>query len=149
MYKRQVLGHGDYAFSEAAELQPVAASVTILTDENPMESVPPSGVSVIEQKVAAIRGGEKVSGVLFADGSELQADGVFVAYGVAGSADLARKMGALTDGNRIVTDENMKTNIPGLFAAGDCTGGLLQIAKAVYDGAKAGTEALKFLRGKK
>ena len=35
---------------------------------------------------------------------------------------------------------------PGLYAAGDCTGGLLQVAKAVYEGAQAGTEAAKALR---
>ena len=38
------------------------------------------------------------------------------------------------------------TAVPGLFAAGDCTGGLLQVAKAVYEGAQAGTEAAKALR---
>jgi thioredoxin reductase (NADPH) len=48
-----------------------------------------------------------------------------------------------------VVDENMATTLPGLYAAGDCTGGLLQIAKAVYEGAKAGTEAVKFIRGAK
>ncbi len=67
----------------------------------------------------------------------------------AGSSDLARKLGLVTDGNRIVTNEKMETNVPGLFAAGDCTGGLLQVAKAVSDGATAGLEALKYLRGQK
>ena len=33
-----------------------------------------------------------------------------------------------------------------VYAAGDCTGGLLQVAKAVYEGALAGTEAAKALR---
>ena len=50
------------------------------------------------------------------------------------------------DGNRIVVDEKMQTTVPGLYAAGDCTGGLLQMAKAVYEGAQAGTEAAKALR---
>ena len=40
----------------------------------------------------------------------------------------------------------MQTAVPGLYAAGDCTGGLLQVAKAVYEGAQAGTEAAKALR---
>ena len=40
----------------------------------------------------------------------------------------------------------MATTIPGLYAAGDCTGGLLQISKAVYEGAKAGTEVIKYIR---
>ena len=45
-----------------------------------------------------------------------------------------------------VVDEKMQTTVPGLYAAGDCTGGLLQVAKAVYEGAQAGTEAAKALR---
>ena len=73
-------------------------------------------------------------------------DGVFVALGVAGSTALARKLGAEVDGNRIVTDAHMMTTLPGLYAAGDCTGGLLQVAKAVYEGALAGSEAAKALR---
>ena len=72
--------------------------------------------------------------------------GVFVALGVAGSTALARKIGAAVENDRIVTDEKMQTTVPGLYAAGDCTGGLLQVAKAVYEGALAGTEAAKALR---
>ena len=69
-----------------------------------------------------------------------------MALGVAGSTALARKIGAEVDGNRIVVDDRMQTTVPGLYAAGDCTGGLLQVAKAVYEGAQAGTEAAKALR---
>ena len=59
---------------------------------------------------------------------------------------LARKLGAAVEGSRIVVDDKMQTTVPGLYAAGDCTGGLLQVAKAVYEGALAGTEAAKALR---
>ena len=62
------------------------------------------------------------------------------------SGALARKIGAAVEGSRIVVDEKMQTTVPGLYAAGDCTGGLLQVAKAVYEGAQAGTEAAKALR---
>ena len=79
----------------------------------------------------------------------LPADGLFVALGVAGSAALARKLGAPVENGRIVVDEKMQTGIPGLFAAGDCTGGMLQVCKAVYEGALAATEAIKQIRGKK
>ena len=40
----------------------------------------------------------------------------------------------------------METNLKGLYAAGDCIGGLLQISKAVADGAIAGTEIIKYIR---
>ena len=42
------------------------------------------------------------------------------------------------ENNIISVNENMETTIPGLFACGDCTGGLLQISKAIYEGTKAG-----------
>ena len=86
------------------------------------------------------------TGVQLSGGVQLPVSGVFVALGVAGSTALARKIGAEVDGNRIVVDEKMQTTVPGLYAAGDCTGGLLQVAKAVYEGAQAGTEAAKALR---
>ncbi len=37
----------------------------------------------------------------------------------------------------------METSVRGLYACGDCTGGILQISKAVYEGAKAGLEIIK------
>ena len=56
-------------------------------------------------------------------------------------------MGAvLTEKGNIQVNENMESTIPGLFAAGDCTGGLLQVAKAVYEGAKAGLSAVQYVR---
>ena len=82
-------------------------------------------------------------------GESLDISGVFVAVGVAGSTDLAKKLGAATEGNRILVDEKMATNVPGLYAAGDCTGGMLQIAKAVYQGAQAGTSIVAEIRKKK
>ena len=109
----------------------------------------PEGIRVEKGRVAAITGTDKVSAVHFADGSDLPVAGVFVAYGVAGSADLARKVGLPLAGNAIQVQDDMSTAMPGLFAAGDATGGLLQIAKAVYEGAKAGLSAAIYVQKKK
>ena len=142
-----VLGSGEYALHEAAALLPLAKSVTLLTGGAPLTAAFPPEVAVRTEKVEAILGDAgKVSGVRLAGGETLAAEGVFVALGVAGSTALARKMGAEVDGSRVVVDDKMMTTIPGLFAAGDCTGGLLQVAKAVYEGAVAGNEAAKALR---
>ena len=60
---------------------------------------------------------------------------------------IARQMGAeLTEKGNIKVNEDMETTIPGLFAAGDCTGGLPQVAKAVYEGCAAGISAGKYVR---
>ncbi|MGL4789928.1 MAG: NAD(P)/FAD-dependent oxidoreductase [Anaerotignaceae bacterium] len=140
-----VLGSGQYALHEAMELLPIAQSVTILTDGKPLEVEIPKEINVITHKILEIGGNGKVEQVVF-DNESIEVAGIFVAQGVAGSGDLAKKIGAQTEGTKIVVDENMSTNVAGLYAAGDCTGGMLQIAKAVYEGAKAGTEVVKYLR---
>lgn len=48
--------------------------------------------------------------------------------------------------DKIIVNEDMETNIKGIYACGDCTGGLLQISKAVYEGTKAGTQAIQYIR---
>ena len=135
-----VLGSGEYALHEVQALLPVAHSVTLLTGGAPLTAQFPPEVAVRTEAVEAILGEERV------DGGTLEVSGVFVALGVAGSTALARKLGAEVNGSRIVVDDHMQTTLPGLYAAGDCTGGLLQVAKAVYEGAVAGTEAAKALR---
>ena len=141
-----VLGSGEYALHEAQTLLPVAAQVTVLTNgEAPAADFPPQ-ITVRTEKIARLEGEQRLSGIQLDSGEILPADGLFVALGVAGSTALARKISAAVEGNRILTDERMMTTVPGLFAAGDCTGGLLQVAKAVYEGALAGTEAAKALR---
>ena len=141
-----VLGSGEYALHEVQALLPVVGSVSLLTNGAPLTAQFPPEVKVCPQKVDAILGEKVVTGVQLSGGETLAVSGVFVALGVAGSTALARKLGAEVNGSRIVVDDHMQTSLPGLYAAGDCTGGLLQVAKAVYEGAVAGTEAAKALR---
>ena len=141
-----VLGEGEYALEEARTLLPVAASATLLTNGAPAPANLPDGLLVDTRKVAAVEGDDKVARVLFADGEPIAVDGVFIAYGTAGSGDFARKLGAQVEGNKIQVSADLSTAVPGLFAAGDCTGGLLQVAKAVSDGAQAAMNAIKFVR---
>ncbi|MEG0662417.1 MAG: NAD(P)/FAD-dependent oxidoreductase, partial [Anaerovoracaceae bacterium] len=124
-----VLGSGEYANHEAEALRPLAKSVTMISG-----------------KVSEVRGNSTLEEIVLESGKVLPAAGLFVAEGTAGSADLARKLGAEIKDNKIVVNQDMATNIPGLYAAGDCTGGLLQIAKAVHEGAVAGLSVMKLLR---
>ena len=57
--------------------------------------------------------------------------------------------GILLENDKIVVDDSMATALPGVFAAGDCIGGILQVSTAVGEGAKAGISAIKFLREQK
>ena len=144
-----VVGAGAYALHEARALLPHAAQVIMLTNgADPVPEVPPE-IRVCTAKIAVIDGDKRVEKVVFADGTSLSLDGVFIALGTVGSTAIAKKIGAQLDGNHIKIDAHGATNVPGLFAAGDCTGGLLQIAKAVYQGAEAGLAAVRYLRAKK
>ena len=144
-----VLGAGDYALHEAEALLPHAAMVYLFTqgEEVPADKIP-AGVEVCRGTLAALQGEARVEKAVFEDGSELPLDGLFIALGTAGSTELARKLGVMLENGNIKTDEHMATNVPGIFAAGDCTGGLLQIAKAVYQGAEAGLAAVRYLRNR-
>ena len=144
-----VLGTGEYALHEVQALLPLAGKVILCTNGEPLTAESPAGVTVSTEHLEAIEGEETVTALRLVGGGLLPADGLFVALGVAGSAALARKLGAPVENGRIVVDEKMQTGIPGLFAAGDCTGGMLQVCKAVYEGALAATEAIKQIRGKK
>lgn len=141
-----VIGEGDYAISEVEALLPIANNITILTNGKEEVLKRNENVKCNTQEISAIRGNTQVEKVVFKDKTELEVSGVFVAEGAASSLDFARKIGAEITENRIVVDHNnMETTVPGLFAAGDCTGELYQITKAVYEGMKAGLGVINYL----
>lgn len=143
-----VIGNGNYAIHEIMQLKPVVNSVVMLTDgERPIEnrSIP---IEIEEKKIKEVRGTNKVEELEFEDNSKKKIDGLFIAIGTASSDDLARKIGALVENNKIVVNDKMQTTVPGLFACGDCTGGLLQISKAVHEGTVAGLETIKYIKKK-
>ena len=141
-----VLGNGKYAISETNELINIANSITILTDGKEEPEIRSDKVKIDTRKIREVRGDKRIEEIDFEDNSTMKTDGLFVALGVAGSAEFAKKLGIITNKDRIVVNENMETNIPGIYACGDCTGGLLQISKAVYEGAKAGLQAVRYLK---
>ena len=105
-----------------------------------------TNIEVSKEKIKEIKGGLRVQEVVFEDNSTIEVDGVFVALGESGGADFAKKIGVLTNNDNIVVDEKMKTNVKGLFACGNANGGLLQVSKAVYEGAVAGLSASNYLK---
>lgn len=141
-----VLGNGEYALHEASVLAQTSKSVTILSNGLDMETDLPENIGYINKKIISVNGENTVQSVTFDDGETLEISGIFVALGIAGSVDLARKVGVEVSDNKITVNENMQTNIPFIFAAGDCIGGVLQVSKAVSDGARAGLAMINFLK---
>ena len=100
------------------------------------------GCQVIETQLAGLEilGEERVWGVRTRAGEELPCDGVFLLRASIALTQLAPKL-ELEQGY-IKVDAHMATNLPGVFAAGDCTGQPLQLAKAVGQGQTAAHFAL-------
>jgi len=104
-------------------------------------------VEIVNKKIKEITGNNKVDEIIFEDGSSIPVNGVFIALGEAGANDFAKTLGIMTEKNgNIIVDENMMTNVKGIFACGNITGGLLQVNKSAYEGAKAGLSVSKFLK---
>ena len=138
-----VIGNGKFAVNEATELSHVVNKVTILT--NGLEN-PECEFEVNTNKISVINGKEKVTDIEFDDGSKLEIDGVFIALGEAGASDFAKTLGIIQNGENIKVNDKMETNVKGVYACGNITGGLLQICKAVYEGAQAGLSAVNYIR---
>lgn len=142
-----LIGGGSYAAAEAAELKHMTDDITLFTNGAPVQKELFDGLVIVEEPILKITGGDRAERVV-TDKGTYETDGIFVALGTASAADFAQKLGVITEQNRIVVDERFQTNVPGVFAAGDCTGGWLQIAKAVYEGARAGIAMAEWVRGR-
>ena len=143
-----VIGSGDYAISETNDLLNIAKDITILTNGEKAPEFRADNVRIDTRGIKEISGENRVEELELEDGTKIPAEGVFIAQGVAGSTEFAKKLGAITKKDKIVVNENMETNIKGLYACGDCVGGLLQVSKAVYEGTVAGLQVIKYCKQK-
>ena len=129
------------AAEEANFLQGIGCQVTYVSAQRPEGLVPAiqwvrrtGGLEILgEDTVTALRVGE----------AELPAQCVFLLRSAFPPADLLPDL-ALEDGY-ITVDRRMRTNLPGVFAAGDCTGLPLQLSKAVGEGLVAGQAAAEYV----
>ena len=141
-----VLGNGEYALHEVRELLPIVDSVTLLTNGlEPSVDFPPE-VTIIQTPVLELVGTDALEAVCLEDGTQIHPACLFMALGAAKGSDLARKLGIRLEDERIIVNEQMDTGLPGVFAAGDCIGGILQVSVAVGEGAKAALSCIKYLR---
>ena len=90
-----------------------------------------------------IRGAERAD-TLVVDGTAEPADVIFILR--AGFAADTLLPGLETDNGHIVVDDDCAASIPGVFAAGDCTGAPYQIPAAVGEGNRAALSVVRWLR---
>jgi thioredoxin reductase (NADPH) len=158
--KLLVVGGGDAAVEEALFLTRYASSVTIIHRRDQLRATKilqeaafsNDKISFLwDSVVSGIEGDEALEGVRVKNvktGQEerIQADGVFVYVGTVPSTDFVKGVLTLDANGYIITDEEMATLVPGIFAAGDVRKkSLRQIVTAAGDGAVAATSVKTYL----
>jgi len=152
-----VVGGGNTALTEANYLSKIAKKVyiihrrdkfrgdKILVDKLSSNKVEPVLSSTIEEFKGMPLNGLKIKDKKDESTKEISVDGLFVAIGTTPNTNLVEGQVKLDNGY-IVTDENMKTNLKNVYAAGDCRSKhLRQVVTACSDGAIAGEQAVLVL----
>ena len=142
-----VIGYNEYALEEAKELLKVTPNVTILTNGKASTFTNDPLIVVNTETIKAFKGEERIEQIEL-ETSTLDVDGVFIAWGTPGGLEFAKKLGLELDNNMVITNKNMETNIPGIYACGDMTGQPYQIHKATYEGMQAALAISKYLKNK-
>jgi thioredoxin reductase (NADPH) len=99
--------------------------------------------------ITEISGGEFVTNLKLTDGKveRIDVDGVFILLEHVSTSNILVEAGVDADeGGCVIVDRNQQTNIPGVFAAGDCSCMGWQVITAAGDGAKAALTAMKYLK---
>ena len=139
-----LVGNKEFMLEELEILKNFSKDITIFTDG--MDFTADVEEKVIREKILELKGEETVSKVV-TESNEYDIDVLFIAIGSPSASDFALRMGAFLDEkNNVIVDKLFMTNVPGLFAAGDTIGGLLQIVKATSDGAQATVSINKYIK---
>ncbi len=159
-----VVGGGDTALEDAIFLTRFASSVTVLHRRDKLRAT-----RILQERARAnkkihfqldsiaveVKGSAKVEAIEIKDVhsgkiSRLKADGVFVLVGITPNSGLVSGIVKTDDKGYIITDDEMRTSVDGLFACGDVRKKLLrQVVTAAGDGATAAFSAEHYVEGLK
>ena len=151
-----LVGGGDTAMTEALYLSNIVEKVIVIHRRDKLRAAKVLQDRVFKKPnidfiwntiVREIRGNEKVEELLLenkktGENFTLKVDGIFIAIGIVPNTELFKGKINLDSQGYIITDENMETNIKGVYAAGDVRAKRLrQVITAVADGAIAVSHA--------
>lgn len=155
-----VVGGGNTAVQDSIFLTRFASKVTIIHRRDSLRATKilherafknPKITFAWDSVVDEIKGKVKVEGVVVRNIKDdtlrtIPVDGVFVLIGTVPNTDFLKGLITLDPSGYIMTDEEMQTNIPGVFAAGDCRRKILrQMVTAAADGAVAAISAEQYI----
>ena len=154
--KLAVIGHSNFAAEEAIELLTYTKDVTMISNDKEFDFSPElkkdiekHEIKLTKDAISSFEGTKAMEKLVTREGKELKFDGVFMGIGSATAASFAKTFGIATKGNAIIIDREGKTNVPGIYAAGICTGAVSQVSVSVGEGCTAAMSVIKQLKDKK
>jgi thioredoxin reductase (NADPH) len=164
LYKNKVVGvvgGSDAALTSALLLAEYAKKVYIIYRRDKFYRAEPAWIEVVEKnkkiksmfnlEIKELIGAEKLKAVKLSNNKVLGLDGLIVEIGGFPRKELALQLGTRVDNEGyVITDKNQRTNVEGVFAAGDITNNpLKQIITAASEGAVAAFSAYRELQKEK
>ncbi|MDN5293327.1 MAG: thioredoxin reductase [Eubacteriales bacterium] len=162
--KVAVVGGGDAAVEEALFLTKLVDKVYLIHRRDALRATKvlqerafanPKIEFIWNTTVAEILGTDKVEALLLQDAKtgekrSIAVDGIFIYIGMKPNTEFIRELARVDEGGYLITDDNLMTSIPGIFAAGDVRQKKLrQVITAAADGAMAAVAVEKYLEEKK
>jgi thioredoxin reductase (NADPH) len=155
-----VVGGGNSAAEHALHLHDIGVNVTIIHRRDELraqqylkDKLMEKGIPILWNTVLTeIKGDMFLKSVNIHNretdvDEELKVNGIFIAVGEEPNSKIANSIGVEIDSNKyIVTDKSQKTNIDGVFAAGDVTGGVNQLVVSCGEGAIAAVNAYLYVK---
>lgn len=149
-----VIGTGTSAIEEAVFLRTYSYDVTVMSLGEPLETddyqatrLRGHGITALEEAVSGFDWDADGVEAITAEGRRHRFDTLYIALGLEVQSGLARALGASAhDDGTLSTDDHLRTDVPGLYAAGDVVHGLDQISVAMGQAAKATTAIHNDLR---
>lgn len=156
-----VVGGGNSALEEAVSLTKYASKVTIVHQFDHFQAFPyaieeaknnPGIRFIMESALEEISGDElvrkvKIKNMASGELTGLTTDGIFIFIGYIANTESLKDHTSLNNNGEIITDADMRTNVPGVFAAGDCLAKRYrQVTTAVGEGTIAALSAAEYIR---
>jgi len=155
-----VVGSSDEAIEDAIYLSALSRKVILATHKRQVEASDALletckgkvNIEIMKARVKSILGDRYVKSISVLDlesnkESKIPVDGVFISLGGIPVTSLAKKAGIVVDERGCIkVDRRQATNVEGIFAAGDCTCGGMQIVIAAGEGARAAIQAYQYVK---
>ena len=155
--KLAVIGSKNLAAGEALELLTYSKDVTIFTNGREpeitgvlMKDLIKNKVNIRKNKVVELKPNSNGSleYVIFDNQERERFDGVFIALGTTSAVSFANKLGLELIDTNLKVDHDGKTNVNGVWAAGDCVGDNAQAVVSAGAGCNAAISVIKYLKGR-